>query len=174
MLGPHFKEGSDLSTSSKVEIPLPEDDPQAIEIVCLIIHLRIDLVPAKLTHNTLLKVTRHCDKYGLLDVTRPTVQQWLDLRSEHPPVPISAAVDPMEAAFLFKCWRQIAKVGVLLVKHSTQDIVLLSSQRSRVPRISVHIFRKCHLPIFSRSDTDVHRQISFKKTAESNNNGWSA
>lgn len=143
MIGPHFREGRSLATSSKVEIPLPEDDPQAMELVCLVVHMRSDLVPTELDQKTLLKVTGHCDKYALLDATRPTVQQWLDLCvEEDPPISNTAAVDLMEVAFLFKCWKQVAKLGVLLVKRSTQDLVLLYSQRPQTPRVPMHLFCK--------------------------------
>ncbi|KAK0267395.1 hypothetical protein LTR35_016344 [Friedmanniomyces endolithicus] len=43
LLAPKFKEGTTLATSSTVQVPLPEDHPEYMEVLCKIFHLRNDL-----------------------------------------------------------------------------------------------------------------------------------
>ncbi|KAF7192228.1 hypothetical protein HII31_06260 [Pseudocercospora fuligena] len=40
LLGPHFKEGQTLSATSRVEIPLPEDNVEAMRSLCLMLHMQ--------------------------------------------------------------------------------------------------------------------------------------
>lgn len=63
MLSPHFKEGSTLSAQSKVSIPLPEDDPDAMVILCKALHMRFDMRAEEISAETLLKIGVVADKY---------------------------------------------------------------------------------------------------------------
>ncbi|KAK5680580.1 hypothetical protein LTS10_007513 [Elasticomyces elasticus] len=42
LLAPKFREGTTLATTSSVEIPLPEDDPSHMIVLCNILHMRHD------------------------------------------------------------------------------------------------------------------------------------
>ena len=63
MLSPHFKEGSTLFAQSKVSISLPEDDPDAMVILCKALHMRFDMRAEEISAATLLKIGVVADKY---------------------------------------------------------------------------------------------------------------
>lgn len=123
MLGPHFSEGTTLANSSRVEIPLPKDDPESMEIVCNLLHMRNNDVPA--THDTenLIEVVNHCDKYGVWVATRPAIYQWLDALPKHW-VYLSAceACQLMGIAFKLKLWKDVKRFGVIMVQHTEYSI----------------------------------------------------
>src|SRR5262249_24550771 len=48
MFGPHWSEGQGLSKESPREVPLVEDDADALRIICCVIHHRNDDVPQSL------------------------------------------------------------------------------------------------------------------------------
>lgn len=48
MLGPKFREGQALADDSRIDIPLPEDDPGAMESICNVLPFRNFQVPQKL------------------------------------------------------------------------------------------------------------------------------
>ncbi|OCL09897.1 hypothetical protein AOQ84DRAFT_375415 [Glonium stellatum] len=45
MFGPHFREGQGLGGACSKEIPLPDDDADALKLICSVIHSRNDMVP---------------------------------------------------------------------------------------------------------------------------------
>lgn len=67
MCGEHWKE------SEAHEIPLPDDDVEAMLIVLRIVHLKFHDLPEKkgMSFNTLYKLAIVCDKYDLVQVVRP-------------------------------------------------------------------------------------------------------
>lgn len=65
MFSGDFLEGQKLSSNRPTEVALPEDDPDAMEILCNIIHLHNDIVPDRLEAKELLVMGQLVDKYGL-------------------------------------------------------------------------------------------------------------
>jgi hypothetical protein len=63
MLSPHFKEGNSLSSGRGCEIPLPEDDPEAMTLFCNCIHLRTDDIPNNVEFSVLKALAIICHKY---------------------------------------------------------------------------------------------------------------
>jgi hypothetical protein len=57
-----FKEGHDLAKGT-AEVPLPDDDPTAFQILLDIIHHRFRRVPKKLDLNTAMEIAILVDKY---------------------------------------------------------------------------------------------------------------
>lgn len=58
-------------------IPLPDDDPDGLEVLLNIAHLRFDRVPEKLKFKRLLAVAVLMEKYGVTKSVRPWWQRWL-------------------------------------------------------------------------------------------------
>lgn len=82
MLGPRFKEGNALATAkSAIEIPLLDDDTDAMTIVCSVLHLAYGKVPDTLELEKLLKVAALVDKYDCAMAFRPSAYRWLALPS---------------------------------------------------------------------------------------------
>jgi hypothetical protein len=63
MLGPRFKEGNSLSLGSACDIPLPEDNPEAMTLFCNCIHFRTDQIPSNVEFLALKALAILCDKY---------------------------------------------------------------------------------------------------------------
>lgn len=75
-----WKEGSDLlSENNLVDIPLPEDDTEALRIVCAVIHHRNEMVPRKLAPAAILGVAIVADKYDCISALAYASRTWLQL-----------------------------------------------------------------------------------------------
>ena len=72
-----FKEGQTLSAAGKVEVPLPEDDPNAFEVVLNIIHGRNKLVPRVLSLEMLTSVSLLVDKYQMAEAVQCFSDTWI-------------------------------------------------------------------------------------------------
>lgn len=71
-----FLEGQNLTQSGLKEQALPEDDPEAMEIICNVIHHNGSDIPQDLTPTTLLTVARHIDKYFLNEAFEFVAAKW--------------------------------------------------------------------------------------------------
>lgn len=58
-------------------IPLPEDRPEGLRILCLAVHGRFDALPGKITHGELLYLTVLADKYNMISSLKPFWKGWL-------------------------------------------------------------------------------------------------
>lgn len=63
MLNSSFKEGIAKTTEGKVAIPLPEDDSEAMTIICRALHNMNHLVPEQLSSTLLEEIAVLCNKY---------------------------------------------------------------------------------------------------------------
>lgn len=77
MLDPRFKEGITLETSSSVEIPLPDDDFDAITTLCRVLHHRYNTVESKPNPEHILSVSKLVDKYDCAEAITPIAQTWI-------------------------------------------------------------------------------------------------
>lgn len=140
MLGPHFKEGNELATSSSVEIPLPDDDPYSMEAICYALHMLYDDAPSKLDALDLISVADHCDKYDIRVATRPAMNMWLEVcevaeidRS------MSTLGQLMEIAFQLKLWTNVKKFGLMMVQEEGHTMSMHSMD---LPKIPFYLFGK--------------------------------
>jgi hypothetical protein len=60
----NMKEAIELDDKGHVTIPLPDDDAQAMTVICNIIHHRNSLVPTKIDVNFLHDIAVLADKYS--------------------------------------------------------------------------------------------------------------
>lgn len=65
MFSPRFKEGSSLDPDCPFEVPLPEDDPEAMTLLCNCLHFRTDHIPRNLEFSLLKALAILCDKYNV-------------------------------------------------------------------------------------------------------------
>lgn len=77
MLDPHFKEGTTLATSSSVEIPLPEDNFEAMTTLCRILHQRYAALESKPDPKNILAISTLVDKYDCAEAVAPIAQCWV-------------------------------------------------------------------------------------------------
>jgi len=78
MLGPEWKEGHDmLGRDGPAEVPLPDDNAAALNLICAIIHHRNKKVPQTLAAGDVLKIAVTADKYQCVDALRFASGNWL-------------------------------------------------------------------------------------------------
>lgn len=78
MLGPNWKEGhSMLNQAGPVEISLPEDNADALEVICAVIHHQNNKVSQTLSACDILGVAVTADKYDCIDALRFASGNWL-------------------------------------------------------------------------------------------------
>lgn len=70
MLGPHFSEGQDLAADRPKEISLPEDNVQAMGVICKLLHSRPDLTckVALLKPEEVFQIAVLADKYDCMQL----------------------------------------------------------------------------------------------------------
>lgn len=77
-----FAEGQNLSSDATTkEQLLPEDDPQAMKLLCHIIHQNSTEIPDSIDDDLLLSVARHIDKYFLHRVSGFYTDHWFTGKS---------------------------------------------------------------------------------------------
>lgn len=77
MLKTHYIEGQTLETKGKVEIPLPDDDPDAFTILLDIIHSRTNQVPRQVDLGLLTKLSILVDKYQMHEAAGIFPEVWM-------------------------------------------------------------------------------------------------
>jgi hypothetical protein len=70
MFNGNFSEGQELSAASPRKVALPEDDPEALILLCRITHMQIDDVPDQVSPEKLADFAILCDKYQCLTAVR--------------------------------------------------------------------------------------------------------
>lgn len=80
MFGSVWREGQSLSKESPTEVPLVEDDADAMWTICCIIHHRNDLVPPRMTAEEILQIAILVDKYDLKVALKFASVEWLKPR----------------------------------------------------------------------------------------------
>jgi hypothetical protein len=80
MLGPGWKEGNKLRDGADaVEIPLPDDDATAIQLLCAVVHHQngSDTIPRQLAVRTILNIAMAADKYDCVRALKFASESWL-------------------------------------------------------------------------------------------------
>jgi hypothetical protein len=85
MLDGNFKEGCDLTSNGKVQVPLPNDDPTALAIVLDIIHGHNRRVPREVDLELLTEISILADKYQMVEAVEFFAESWIEgLKSSIP------------------------------------------------------------------------------------------
>lgn len=78
MLDGNFKEGCDLTSNGKVQVPLPDDDPAAFAIVLDIIHGHNRRVPREVDLELLTEISILVDKYRMVEAVEFFAESWIE------------------------------------------------------------------------------------------------
>ncbi|PMD25408.1 hypothetical protein NA56DRAFT_565466 [Hyaloscypha hepaticicola] len=78
MLDGNFKEGCDLTSNGKVQVPLPDDDPEAFAIVLDIIHGHNRRVPREVELELLTEISILVDKYQIYEAVEFFAESWIE------------------------------------------------------------------------------------------------
>jgi hypothetical protein len=77
MLSPLYGEGRNLSSEAPKDIPLPEDDAEAWEIILNAIHYRMEAIDDPLDPALVLRVAIATDKYGFVQSLKLAIRDRL-------------------------------------------------------------------------------------------------
>ncbi|KAI4708106.1 uncharacterized protein J4E92_006292 [Alternaria infectoria] len=77
MFDGRFSEGQNLSPASPRTVPLPDDDPESITMICKIAHMQTSELPLKLAATVLSKIALLCNKYDCANVVRSWAIIWI-------------------------------------------------------------------------------------------------
>lgn len=114
MFGSHWSEGQGLSKENPKEIPLMEDDADALRTICCVIHHRNDTVPQAFTPREVLQIAIEADKYNLGVALKYASAQWLRPRGSTDKVDMGYF---MAAAFLFSDMEMFIAHTLELILH---------------------------------------------------------
>jgi hypothetical protein len=78
MLNGKFREGTTLQATGSVEIPLPDDDAEALTILLNIFHHRTRQVPHSVSVEILSDLARLVDKYDCHEAVEMFSKYWVD------------------------------------------------------------------------------------------------
>lgn len=150
MLSNRFKEGNQLASASTVEIPLPDDNAEDMQIICNVIHMRHDTVPHILGDIKTLALAELCDKYACATAVRPSIEAWVHrmMRS----LPKGSLHDEdrgryLTIACLLDYQNLLRDVGIDFVMNSTSSLTQVSTLGAAVPRNVI-----CKRPYFLSTD----------------------
>lgn len=116
MLAPRFKEGSQLEKGYALDIPLPDDDGEAMEIISNIVHLRNDSVPKSLSLGQIKTVAEFADKYDCPEALRRYSELWVRPHLGSSDVEVLRGL--CLAAYHFQHAALFAELGTCLTLHS--------------------------------------------------------
>lgn len=78
MFGPYFKEGQPSDQNSPKEIPLPDNDPRAMALMCLVLHGQDYDILGQLRPRDVFLTAQTCDKYDCIDNVKLVSSSWLE------------------------------------------------------------------------------------------------
>jgi hypothetical protein len=77
MLSPRFREGQRSEAGTLDAVSLPDDDAEAMTVLCQIFHFRYDMLPAKPGLVLFKNLAVMCDKYDCVAPLRFVSETWL-------------------------------------------------------------------------------------------------
>ena len=116
MFGPNWSEGQGLSEQSPRQVIMEEDDPEALRIICCVIHHLNDDVPRTLSPEQVFQIAIEIDKYDLAVALRYATSQWLKGSDT---LDVLRMGYLMASAFLISDMENFAKYTLELILHST-------------------------------------------------------
>jgi hypothetical protein len=136
MLSSKFREGLEHNeTSDRKRISLPQDDGQALMIICVVVHHRSGGLEEVFSPDDILKMAYVSDKYNFTDALRHRSTVWLS-KSSH-----ESSVEDLEslltAASLFDAWEEYSRISFDYVCQQTGPFTRSpASMRWSFPKIA--------------------------------------
>jgi hypothetical protein len=129
MFGPNFSEGQDLKGSVIKEIPMPDDNAAALEILFNIIHLRNAAVPECLKPNEVFELAVVADKFDCVIPLKHASMQWLRPKTamdilEMGHLMAAAYILDNARAFMDTTWEMIFRHGGSYLRLADQGLRL--------------------------------------------------
>ncbi|KAK5692546.1 hypothetical protein LTR97_010857 [Elasticomyces elasticus] len=120
MLSVRFREGHELALNFRIDVPLPDDDGEATNILCNVLHHRNKAVLDNWPQTDMMvKVAILSDKYDCIEAMMPTAKCWLP-----PPTKtgnLTSRRNLMTAAYYFHANKAFATYGRWLIYDFIPD-----------------------------------------------------
>ena len=97
IIGLTLKTGLNLSSNEPKTIALEDDDPEAMRILCLLLHVNRRAVPSRLRSHELLELARLTDKYDCAGSVKLACHFWISRTGNRSDVTLVMLI---EAAYL--------------------------------------------------------------------------
>jgi hypothetical protein len=162
-----FEEGRKLSAAGKVEVPLPEDNPTAFEIVLNIIHGRNKHVPRVLSLELLTSVSLLVDKYQMAEAVECFSDTWIGALIEDLPQAYSSKTDSdnvllwLQVSWVFENDEVFTKMTGLLERGCDAYLTLFIDDRLLIPNPIFGMFK-----VYTLSCSLTRSQIQFSRNVE--------
>jgi hypothetical protein len=162
-----FKEGQKLSAAGKVEIPLPEDDPNAFEVALNIIHGRNKLVPRVLSLELLTSVSLLVDKYQMVEAVQCFSDTWIGALIEDLPEAYPSKTDSgnvvlwLQVSWVFENNEVFTKMTELLERGCDAYLRILVDKRLLIPDPIFGMFK-----MYALSCSLTISQMQFSRNVE--------
>jgi hypothetical protein len=125
MFGSHFAEGKDLKSDDPKEILMPDDNANALEVICNIIHLRNDAVPESLSPNDIFQIAIAADKFDCIVALKHVSTIWLNPKGIQG---ISELGYLMVAAYILDNARAFSDITLSMMLHHTDSYLPLADE----------------------------------------------
>ncbi|KAH6674274.1 hypothetical protein B0J14DRAFT_617053 [Halenospora varia] len=120
MLKHSFREGAGLREFGCVQIPLPEDDPDAFSILMSIIHAKNQAVPRQMSLPLLTTIAILVDKYELHESTDLFANTWIDaLKTSMPETFCKQLISWICITWVFRRPAEFTWASFVAIKQST-------------------------------------------------------
>lgn len=125
MFSPHYSEGQNLGdiSSGLKEVPMPEDDADAMEIICSLIHFRS--VPEEIDASLMLQIAVAADKFDCGIVLQHASIVWADRTKSKGLVELAQL---MAASYLLDNSKAFSKVTLAMVFLHRDSYLALAEQ----------------------------------------------
>ena len=128
MLEGYFGEAQQLAQHGGVEVPLPEDCPDALLILMQLVHGQVKLVPVKLDPWLLAEIAILVDKYDLHGVSTMAVHCWFrGVTSFDQPTMDSDLIRLICSLWLFQSPNDLQKATKKFIEHSKWPVRNINS-----------------------------------------------
>jgi hypothetical protein len=123
MLENQYQEGQTLARQGKVEIPLPDDDPDALIILLYIIHGRTRMIPRRVDLPLLIKLSILVDKYQMHEVVEVFSEIWMEaLKNDVPRVLTADTVPWLCISWVFRNDAVFKQVTEQLIRTGDSEL----------------------------------------------------
>jgi hypothetical protein len=128
MLGSGFKEGDQLREKGRIEVPLPDDNVAAFEILARLIHGRFAAVPGFVALPLFTQIAILVDKYQMREIVQLNVTPWsirLGLR-EFPQLSWSDRLRWLCISYVLRMREEFTEVTKIICRECDRNIAKLA------------------------------------------------
>lgn len=147
MFGPDFAEGRDLNYDAPKEISLSDDDANAMELVCKVVHLKQSDIATELPSKTVLDIAQIVDKYSLHEALKFALASWIQVDKVKESTDLG---NMLKAASLLKqraAYKSITKSLVMNHTDSYQDFLDEGSSDLLIRTVGKNAMFRRHLDL---------------------------